>query len=151
MNKAIDSRKEQLQVFQIINNALSNSDDPMIKQYGIKAVYPAVIQEMSMPNTVVKQFGNSVYILHKGDGEEAFFRAFNSDTARNYIDNSSQFLQYAHDEEGIKYLVTKFQDEELKKLIESTERFLPTDLMKIHYRKTDDGGSAVVFELMPQG
>jgi ribonuclease D len=148
MNKAIDSRKEQLQIYQIIQHALEDESDPQIKKYGIKAMYPAVLAEMTQPNTVVKQFGNSVFILHKGDDDKAFFRAFNSDTARNYIDNASQFLQYAHDEEGLKYLVTQFEGEELSKLIKSTEKFLPTDLMKIHYLKTENGNNCVVFELL---
>lgn len=150
MNKTVDSRKQQLQVYEIINNALSNADDPQIKKYGIKAMFPAIIKEMSSPNTVVKQFGNSVFILHRGEmpSDKAFFRAFNSDTVRNYIDNSSQFLQYAHDEEGLKYLVTQFEGDELKRMIESTEKFLPTNLMKIHFLKSEGGGSFAVFELL---
>jgi len=60
-------------------------------------------------------------------------------------------LAYAHDEEGMKYLSTKYEGDDLTRFIKSTEKFMPTDMMKIHYLKTKNGGNTVVFELMPKG
>jgi len=106
MSKMVNSNQKKLDSSAIIMIALENTKS----KYPPKVAFPAIVTEMSHPNTDIKQIGNTLFILHKASKEQAAFKALNADTANNFIENSKKYAVYAKKELGLKILVAQFED-----------------------------------------
>ena len=146
MATMIDSKKQQLNSQQIIQIALENTKSP----YPPAAAYPAILTELSQPNSVVKIIGNTLFSVLKGPNNTAFFKAFNADIASNYVANSRAFIAEIN-KSDINHLVTQFTDPAILSIIKNAIR---TGLPKATgYRifKNDQDTYTVVFVLQKLG
>lgn len=121
MAQMIDSRKQQLNSADIVTIALHNTQS----KYPPQVAYPAVLAEMSQPNTQVKQIGNTMFVVHMGDNGQGFFKALNADSARNFLENSKAFCIWAKKELGMNLLVTEFEDPAIEVLFKMIARNPP--------------------------
>ena len=120
--RVIDSKKELVQEGVII----ALSVDQINTKYPLATALAIVAREGSMPSADTKQFGNTVFLAHRGKGEnqnKMVGRAFNIDIARNYISNALMYLEYLR-VRGITHYTTMFSGSEVFKLIKIIERTL---------------------------
>jgi hypothetical protein len=143
MSQMVDSRQHKLNPAEIIVIALENTRSP----YPPKVAMPAVLDEMSQPNTDVKQMGNTMFVLHKGDNGQAFFKALNADIPQNFLDNSKKYVVYVKQNLGMNVLVTEFQDPAISTLFHAISRNPPMEGMGFQEYKTSNGGSRIVLNL----
>lgn len=105
--------------------------------------------EFSLPNTWKMQEGNTVFIVHRtpipGFG---YFKAFNADTRRNFIENCLVFLHAAY-KVGFDHLVVQFNDPLTLPVFKHV--FSKMDLKNSGYvvHKTTTGGFQVTMTLGP--
>jgi hypothetical protein len=91
MTTTVDSKKDQLSIPEIITQAVYNEPTEGVPPY---AAILSIIKEGSMPNTEVKQYGNTVFITHfSGDRDLAVGRALNIDAAKNFIINGEEYFR----------------------------------------------------------
>jgi hypothetical protein len=143
MSQMIDSRRQKLNSAEIITIALENTRSP----YPANVAMPAILTEMSQPNTDVKQMGNTVFILHKGDNGQGLFKALNADIPQNFLDNSRKYVVYAKKNLGMNVLVTEFKDPAISTLFHVISRNPPMDGMGFQEFKTNNGGFRIVLNL----
>lgn len=141
----VDSKKQKLNIGQIIPIYLKNSEQP----HPPAVMLPAIISELSQPGVKTRQIGNSVFevITGKGAGDQAFFKAFNADTGPNFVDNSKQFVVWAKRVLGLSILVTEFKDPALAQLFKVISMNPPMPKMGYKVYKTADGGMRIVLNL----
>jgi hypothetical protein len=108
----IDSKKQKLDSGQIIGIFLENNKQP----HPPEVMMPAILDELSQPNTEVKQFGNTLFELHKGKDGQGYFKAFNADTGLNFVENAKMFAVWSKRVMGMKMLVTEFGDQSIERL-----------------------------------
>jgi hypothetical protein len=143
MIKMADSRKVKLEPAQIIAVALENTES----KYPMDVAMPAILTEMSQPNSDVKQIGNTLFSLLKGDAGQAFFKAFNADTAPNFVQNSKDYVVYAKNDLGMNLLVTEFDDPVISSLFHVIAKNPPMEGMGFKEYKTSNGGFRIVLNL----
>ena len=143
MIKMADSRKVKLEPAQIIAVALENTDS----KYPPNVAMPAILTELSQPNSDVKQIGNTLFSLLKGDAGQGFFKAFNADTAPNFVQNSKEYVVYAKNDLGMNLLVTQFDDPAISTLFHVIAKNPPMEGMGFKEYKTEDGGFRIVLNL----
>ena len=143
MASMVDSNQRKLNSADIIHIALENTRS----KYPPKVAYPAVLTEMSQPNTDVKQMGNTMFVLHRGEGDQAFFKALNADVARNFVGNSMKYVVYVKKTFGIKVLVTEFEDPAISTLFELISKNPPMPGMGFKEYKTNQGTTRIVLNL----
>ncbi len=143
MSKMVDSNKQKLDFAQIAVIALENTRS----QYPREAAMPAILTEVTQPNTDVKQMGNTVFILHEGKDGQAFFKALNADTPRNFLQNSRKYVVYAKNELGMDVLVTEFEDKAISTLFHAISKSPPMPGMGFKEYKLKSGRTRIVLNL----
>lgn len=143
MASMVDSKTKQLDPATIVATALENTKS----KYPPKVAMPAIMTEMNQPKTDVKQIGNTLFILHMGKDGQSFFKALNADTARNFFENSSQYVVYAKKNLKQKILVTEFSDPAISTLFKAISKQPPMPGMGYKEYKTTDGGRRIVLNL----
>jgi hypothetical protein len=139
----VDSRRQKLNSAEIVTIALENTRSP----YPVNKALPAILTEMSQPNTDVKQMGNTMFVLHKGDNGQGVFKALNADIPQNFLDNSRKYVVYAKQNLGMNVLVTEFQDPAISTLFHVIARNPPMENMGFQEFKTSNGGKRIVLNL----
>lgn len=142
MVQMVNSDSKNLNSFEIIQIALENTKS----KYPPNAAYAAVMTEMSQPNSMVMQYGNTIFSVLKGENRVGFFKAFNADTAKNFVENSKQFVKWAY-EAGLDGLITDFDDPAILQLFKAISRNPPTPGMGYKAMKSKSGSYRVVLQL----
>ena len=137
----VSSKTKQLGISEIIAGALATMQKAgQLKDIPIETALMTTIREGSMPNTTVEQFGNSVFITHYNeDKTEVAMRALTVDTARNYLDNSVEYIRNLA-ESGVERMTSDFDDKRILQLftsIANREEFAHWG-MEVH--EVEDGG-----------
>jgi hypothetical protein len=116
----VNSKDKQLPIPEIIAGALGDmKKSGQLKDYSIETALLTTVREGAMPNTTVEQIGNTVFITHYSeDKNEVAMRALNVDTARNYLDNSIQYVQQLADS-GVMRMTSDFDDKRILQLFKS--------------------------------
>jgi len=120
--RVIDSKEELVPESRVIVLSV----DQLNTKHPLPTALAIIAKEGSMPSADTKQFGNTVFLTHRGVGEnqnKTVGRAFNIDTARNYINNVLVYLEYLR-VGGITHYTTMFSGSEVFKLIKIIERTL---------------------------
>jgi len=143
MASMVDSKTQKLNSAQIIKVALENTKS----EYSPDVAMPAIVVEMKQPNTDVKQMGNTLFIMHMGKDGQSFFKALNADTARNFFENSRQYVMYAKKQLKQNLLVTEFKDPAISTLFKAISKNPPMPGMGYKEYKTTDGGRRIVLNL----
>jgi hypothetical protein len=139
----VDSKQQQLNSAEIINIALKNTRS----KYKPEVAFPAILTEMNQPNTDVKQMGNTLFVLHKGQNDQAVFKALNADVARNFVENSRKYVMYAKNQLGLKVLVTDFEEPAISTLFHAIGKNPPMPNMGFKEYKTTTGMNRIVLNL----
>ena len=142
MVQMVDSDKKILNSQEIIQIALENTQS----KYPPEVAYPAVLQEMSMPNSMVFQYGNTIFSVLKARDAMGFFKAYNADTAKNFVENGKIFVKWAY-ETGFDGLVTQFSDPAILQVFKAISKNPPMEDMGYKALRTQDGGFKVVLQL----
>ena len=144
--KVIDSKQELVPEPTIIVLSV----DQINTKYPLATALAIIAKEGSMPSADTKQFGNTVFLSHRGKGEnqnKMVGRAFNIDTARNYISNVLMYLEYLR-VRGITHYTTMFSGSEVLKLVKIIEHTLESSTDTVGFireaKKSDDGYMAFV-------
>lgn len=87
----VDSKERQMSIPEIVIQATATQSKRNIP---LQAALLAFVKEGTMPNTEVKQYGNTVFITHfSEDRDLAVGRALNMDTARNFVANGDAYFR----------------------------------------------------------
>jgi len=130
----VDSKKKQLSEQAIMMIAAQETKS----QHPASTVYAAMIKEMNMVGTSLVRDGNTLFIIHVGEGRTGFFRALNADTARNYLESSYAFIQGAY-KMGFDVLVSEFEDPTIMNIFKAISRNPPQEGMGYRAERTDKG------------
>ena len=103
--KVIDSKQEVVPEGVII----ALSIDQINTKHPLATALAVVAKEGSMPSADTRQFGNTVFLSHRG--------------TRNYISNVLMYLEYLR-VRGITHYTTMFNGSEVLKLVKIIERIL---------------------------
>lgn len=91
MTTTVDSKKDQLSIPEIITQAVYNNPPKDVPPY---AAILSIIKEGTLPNSEVKQYGNTVFITHFDETRDlAVGRALNIDSAKNFIINGEEYFR----------------------------------------------------------
>jgi hypothetical protein len=130
----VDSKKKQLSEDAIVMIAAQETKS----QHPASTVYAALVKEMNMPGTSLVRDGNTLFIIHVGQGRTGIFRALNADTARNYLENSYAFIQGAY-KMGFDVLVSEFEDPTIFNIFKAISRNPPQEGMGYRAERTKKG------------
>lgn len=140
--KMVDSAKEKLNVADIAAIALQNTKS----EFSPKVAFPAILAEMSQPNTKHLQLGNTIFILHMGDNGQGFFKALNADTARNFYENSMKFCVWAK-QQGMRVIMTQFTEKSIETLFKAISKKPPMPGMGYQVLHMKGGETRIVLNL----
>lgn len=114
----VNSKQKKLTIPEVIITSLKDMRTPR------DMLAPAVmgaIQQGSMENSDVSQFGNTVFISHikeRNGLKVAYLRALNADTARNYLDNGIEYFKYIV-AQGVSYVFMTFTESSVVSVLKS--------------------------------
>lgn len=87
----VDSNERQMSIPEIVTNVAATQGKSGLP---IQTILMAFVREGLMPDTEVKQYGNTVFITHfSKDKDLAVGRALNMDTARNFVTNGEEYFR----------------------------------------------------------
>jgi hypothetical protein len=135
----IDSKQKMLDVDALLMIAAKETNSP----YPPATSYAAIVKEMNIKGTSSYRNGNTIFILHHAKGRIGTFRALNADTAKNYLENSKDFIKAAYDL-GFDILYTKFSDARLLNLFKMISKNPPRQEMGYKVNKLKDGYGVTV-------
>lgn len=121
----VDSKKTKLGVEAIIVASAAETDSPQ----PVATVYAAVVSEINVKGTMLLQEGNTLFIIHHEGSRTGTFRALNADTARNYLENSIEFVKAAY-KLGYDELYTEFDDPSILNIFKAIKRNPPNEDME---------------------
>jgi len=130
----VDSKKKELSVEAILMIAAQETKSP----HPASTVFAAMVKEMNMPGTSLVRDGNTIFVIHVGEGRVGFFRALNADTARNYLESSYAFIQGAY-KMGFDTLVSEFEDPTIMNIFKAISRNPPQEGMGYKAERTKRG------------
>jgi hypothetical protein len=140
MTTTVDSKKDQLSIPEIITQAAYNNPVEGVPPY---AAILSVIKEGTMPNTEVKQYGNTVFITHFGkDRDLAVGRALNIDIAKNFFFNGEDYFRDLV-RGGTKKWVAQFDQKSFATALLAFKRRPITTEMKMWIVDTPKGNTQV--------
>lgn len=140
MATMVDSKKEQLSISEIITQAVYNEPVEGVPPY---AVILSIIKEGTMPNTEVKQYGNTVFITHfSEDRDLAVNRALSVDSAKNFLNNGEEYFRDLV-RGGTKKYVAQFDRDSFATAFMAFKRNPITTEMKMWIVKTPNGQTQV--------
>jgi hypothetical protein len=144
----VDSKKQQLGIPEIVHEAIQVSGE--LNKYPPAAVFAGFLAELNMPKTVVRQTGNTLWIIHKGDNRRATFKALNADTAENLMAHSREFVRWAYDDVGIDVMQTQFQGNSFINLFRMISKNPVREGMGYQVLKMKSGDTGVLLKLGPE-
>jgi len=141
----VNSHKKELNTFELVHAALQDAGDTVTPMQG---QFAGVIAELTMPQAKVKQFGNTLFVAHVADKRQALVRAFNADTAQNFITNMRDFCDYVYEKLGVdKIYIPGMEDPQLARLIQAL--FSRPNRPDMSYQITPEDQSVAVAQLGP--
>lgn len=144
----VDSKKQQLGLPEIIHEAIQVSGE--LNKYPPAALFAGILAELNMPKTVLRQTGNTLWIIHKGDNRRATFKALNADTAQNLMANSREFVRWAYDDVGVDVMQTQFQGNSFMNLFRMISKNPVREGMGYQVLKMKSGDTGVLLKLGPE-
>tara|TARA_R110001606_G_scaffold56855_1_gene137740 strand:- start:2662 stop:3159 length:498 start_codon:yes stop_codon:yes gene_type:complete len=150
----VDSKERELELSEILvraafsnNGAVSNVDDLSLSPQVVLAILSG---EMSMRGVDTKQFGNTLFITHPGEGEnrkKVVGRALNSDTGRNFMNNALQYAAYLQ-EKGVTHYSTEFEGTSYLNAFKVLRRLFQSIDSTVAIGRLEDEGSYRAFVLL---
>ena len=144
----IDSKTKQLNTTEIIKVALREIKDDM----PLQARFLAIMKELTSPTAWAGKSGNTLFIVHRSPADkfQGTFRAFNADTAANYLENSKVFVEQMK-KMKLKTLVTQFSDPSIMNIFKAIGKNKPKGMGYSAYKDPKSGLYQVTLQLAPKG
>ena len=142
--KPVDSKQKMVSLTELI---ISSNEAQQTNYTPQQAVLMAVA-EMSMPINKHMRFGNTLFIINKGEGRNGYMSAMNIDTPRNFIENVKKFIDSAY-LLGFDNLVTIFKQEELIQVFRIIAKNPPRPEMGYEIKINRNGDYVANFKLGP--
>ena len=140
----VDSKQQKLDPSRIVMVWLRDNPD---QPHPLPAMMAGILDELSQPNVQTKQFGNTLFEVIMGDGDQAFFKAFNADTGPNFVDNGKLFVVWARKVLQLKTLVTEFDDPSLERIFKIISMNPPMPDMGYQVMHMQSGKIRIVLNL----
>ncbi len=143
----VDSTTKKLTIPEIVAVATKET----MSEYPPAAVLASVASELQQPQTYSILEGNTLFIIHKGEGRNGMFRALNADVPANYLNNCLVFSGAAY-KLGFDSLITQFKDKSLLNIF----RFVEKNRQKVNpdmgflAEQAEDGEYIVTIKLGPE-
>lgn len=136
MAQIVDSKQQKLGLQEIVKIAAQNTES----EYTPEQVMGALLKELTMPNSIVVQIGNTAFVAHRTEKDPtvAMMRGLNADTPQNYMENSEEFAKVAYNSYKIDTIVSDFTDPSLINIFAYVGRNKPKD-MGYQVQKSKDG------------
>jgi len=144
----VDSKIKQLGIPEIIHESIQISGE--LNKYPPAAIFAGVLSELNMPQTVVRQTGNTLWIIHKGNNRLGTFKALNADTAKNLMANSREFVRWAYDDVGMDIIQTQFQGNSFMNLFVMISKNPVREGMGYQVLEMESGDTGVLLKLGPE-
>lgn len=143
--QAVDSKKQQLSVGDIIRIAAFQTDTP----YDLRELTIRLTAEMSDPRVTHMVYGNTLFMIDKGKGRYGYMRALNADTAENFLEHGKKFADVAY-ALGYDVLVTQFSTPSFLQIFREIAKAPPRKQMGYKVQETNRGKYMVTFALGPR-
>jgi hypothetical protein len=140
---AVDSKQQKLNIGQIIPIWLKENPQGAPDAQ----VMTMILTKLNQAGVTTKQIGNTVFEVIKGEGPNAYFKAFNVDTAENFLENSRKFVVYARRMMNLKNMVTVFSDPAILHIFKIISMNPPMPGMGFRASKQSDGQLQVQLNL----
>ncbi len=140
MQTVIDSKQKPLPAPTVISTMLETID---LKGVNPDAALLSIAKEMNMKDADMVQIGNTVFLGHRGKGKDKdlmWGRAFNVDTAQNFIANGLRYFTYMQ-RKGIKRYVSDYDGDIYDSAFKSWKRYADKADTKIAVGRKATGGS----------
>lgn len=130
----VDSKKKQLKDEAVLMVAAQETKS----KYPAATVFAALVEEMNQYGTSTYRAGNTIFVMHHAKDRVGFFRALNADTARNYLENSYEWVQAAY-KMGFDVMQTEFEDPTIINVFKAISRNPPQEGMGYKAEKLTSG------------
>tara|TARA_R110000822_G_scaffold195508_1_gene333595 strand:+ start:93 stop:560 length:468 start_codon:yes stop_codon:yes gene_type:complete len=140
MSTVIDSKVEPLPAPTVISTLVGDLD---LKGVSPEAALLSIVKEMSMEDADMVQVGNTVFLGHRGKGENKdlmWGRAFNVDTAQNFVANGLKYFTYMQ-RKGIKRYVSDYDGAVYDSAFKAWKRYTDKGDSEIAVGRKASGGS----------
>lgn len=140
MLTVIDSKEEPLPAPTIISTVIGELD---LDGVSPTAAMASIAKEMTMENVDMVQIGNTVFLGHRGSGKDKdlmWGRAFNVDTAQNFIANGLKYFTHMQ-RNGIKRYVSDYDGDVYDSAFKTWKRYTDKGDSEIAVGRKEDGGS----------
>jgi len=140
MQTVVDSKERPLPAPTIITTALGELDLGGIKP---EAALAGIAKEMTMKDTDMVQIGNTVFIGHRGKGDNKdlmWGRALNIDTAQNFVANGLKYFTHMQ-KIGVKRYVSDYDGAIYDSAFKAWKRYADKLDTKIAVGRKATGGS----------
>ena len=144
----VDSKQKQLGLAEIIHEGLTYSGE--LQKYPPAVGYAAIIKELSLPKTVYRLTGNTLWIFHTGDDRKCVMRAINADTAENLLQHSREIARWAYDDLGLDYMQTQFKGGSFLNIFRMIAKNPVREEMAYQSFKMRSGDTMVLLKLGPE-
>lgn len=136
----VDSKERLLSIPEIVTQVSATQSKSGLP---LQVMLLAFVKEGSMPNTEVKQYGNTVFITHfSEDRDLAIGRALNLDTARNFVANGDEYFRDLV-RGGTRKFVAQFKQKSYAMAFEAFKRRPITTEQRIWIVNTPKGNTQV--------
>jgi hypothetical protein len=100
-----------------------------------RMLYSTMIKMYSQKSLIRIRAGNSLFTIAAFEGRVGYVRAYNGDTAENYIENMHQFMESAR-KLGFDFLVALTHTPDMVRLLKLAARKLKDPAVKTHFEST---------------
>ena len=148
MENVVDSKQEPLPAPTILTMVAGQLDLGGVSE---QAALAGLAHEISMPDVDLVQVGNTVFVGHRGVGankNKVVGRAFNVDTARNYVENYVKYLKLVEDK-GVTHYSIDFEGEALVPIAKAIRKKLQGAGVEAYMAAFDDDSGYRVFFKFP--
>tara|TARA_R110002020_G_scaffold22872_2_gene76749 strand:+ start:31 stop:480 length:450 start_codon:yes stop_codon:yes gene_type:complete len=143
----VDSKQRLLKMPEIVIIA---AYDVGTKGVPLPSALASIAKEGTLPSADTIQVGNTVFLAHRGKGKNKntmFGRAFNADTARNYINNLVIYFNHLKNKGIINYSA-QFDGEKLRNLLNIVKEKIQDITTRFEIaRTTEEGTYRLIIEL----
>jgi len=148
VENVVDSKQEPLSAPSVLSMAVAELD---LGGVTVEAAMLGLAHEISMPNVDQVQVGNTVFLGHRGkkaNKNKMVGRAFNVDTARNYIDNYVKYLKVLQ-QKGVTHYSIDFDGEALVRVAKAIGKKLRDTGVQAYMLPFKDSSGYRVFFKFP--
>ena len=144
--ETINSKTKKLEAQDIILMAL---DQIGTGDMNMATALATIAKEGTLKTADTTQIGNTVFLANRGvkaNKNKVVGRAFNVDTARNYINNCLDYIEYLRKKNVTHYSVM-FEGSEILKLIQFMKRIMEDIDTNIYIGQMEDGSYTAYFRI----